>query len=1192
MKNNKQRFTPHQKKVIQTNNHIALTANAGSGKTFVLKYKYLLAAKELKGDLSKIVAITFTNKASSELYKKISELIDEEISDTKKIENLKLLYNIRRNLISAHISTIHSFCVELLRNYPIEAGIDANFIPIDKNLSDELLNLSIQETIDKLFNDESSSILIKELIRYFGSYWKLQSEIRKLFDKRKNLEILIEKIYNKNESEIEKFFDEKCRYLDNQLVNIYADEFIHKLKNINDLVKSEDNENQIASSVTDIIDQFHQDKNFIKFLKNISIIFTNEYFIRQKGYLKSNLRNNILEEVLRVEELYSQFESLINIKNLPYLHKSLSSLGKKILFVFTETQSVYEKKKRINSYIDFDDILIKTRSLLRNPLVKNELSSKFNYILVDEYQDTDEVQYEIIIPLLNELETGNLFIVGDEKQSIYKFRDADLNVFNKTKQIILTKNENNGLQVLPDSFRMVKEICVFTNYVFDRLFNKEIKLFDEVKNIPIICANDSQEKGEVEILISQNNQNLDYLPDMVANKIIELVNSNKCTFNQIAILTRKRNYFDELENVFSIKKIPYKIFGGKGFFQKQIINDIKNYLSFLSNPNDDQALVSILRSPFFLMSDSVLLKINLQNGFTFFDKLKNYALFNKNYKDVVDLLQADINVCSSLPIHKLIKRILSETDFLNVIKNRHNGEQELSNVEKLLYIAREFDENGFRNLYDFVNYLNESYQNNEDEEQSEGELSETGVQIMTIHQSKGLEFQNVFLYRCEDSPPSSIVKSKELFVAKEFGLLFKVPNIDEPLDDYISPPILSFCNFIELAKNKAEVKRLLYVGITRAIKRLFLTIHKTQNSFNHMSFAYYLDGIIDFSKDINTIEDNLTLLKKNQNDFYYEKQNVKLNIKISTFVDDSERKSVETDLSKSKRAFVIQSKKTQSEAEPQIISATKLHIFQKCPLKYHLTYNVGLAKLLKTYPLLRNNLTEEKLRHNNLLFNDENLEEDSLVNRGKSNFIFHFDKLGQIIHRILEREINSQDLTEFFEKQNIIDYNYLKNSEIKNEIIEIVKNFENSLVFKELKNYKNYKNEFTIVIKDENIILKGVIDKIIFSDNDIKVIDYKTDVIEDKSAEEHFREYEIQLKFYLYISMRYFEKIDNFIAKLIFLRNPELSFELNYNREKLTILKTEIYDLIEGIIEKRNSKNLEHCNRCIYQFSNKNCIKN
>lgn len=1183
-------FTPHQLNVIQSDSHIALTANAGSGKTFVLKYKYLNAAKKLSGDISKIAAITFTNKAANELYKKIAELVNLEIASTDNQKQLKILHKIRRNLVSAYISTIHSFCIEILKNYPVEAGVDAKFIPIDPSTADELIELSISEVLDFLFNDEDNSSILKELIRYFGTRYKLETEFKKLLKHKKNVLLLRNRVYSKSVNEISEYFNNTFYSLVKEIDKIYSKDFISLLEYLNNIVLLSDGSNENAFIVKQACDDFNKNQDLLFLLKKIKeVVFTKNGTVRIIGYFPKKLKDNYSDIIDKLENLFSRLKILVTNEIDLSLHYDLAVLGKKMLFVFDHIHSSYELRKRKNSYIDFDDIIIKTKILLENENVRKELSSKFTYLMVDEYQDTDEIQYNIFLPILDDLKSGNLFIVGDDKQSIYRFRDADLSVFDKTRKDIAEHNTVSGLQLLPDSFRMAKELCLFTNYVFDRLFHSSIPLFNELKNVPIVCARDENELGEIEFLVSSENiQNSQSQPELTALRILDLVYSGKYSFSQIAVLVTKRKHFDELENIFTLKRIPYKIIGGRGFFQRQVISDIRNYLSFISNPNDDVSLVAILRSPFFMVSDSEIFKISLSDGLSFYEKLKNYSASKKEFLDIIFKLQTHIKKCSSLPISRLIREILSETDFLVIIKNRHDGEQELANIEKLLSIAKDFDELGFKTLYDFVKFLDDSLKNKPDEAQAEGLLSNSGVQLMTIHQAKGLEFPVVFLYRCEALPDASSNKAREISVSKELGLLFKVQLKDNPLGDFKLPPLLIINNFIEEAKDFAETKRLLYVGITRAISKLFIVYDKNEKEkYNQTSFINMLKEVLPpLSDNMVSIEDDVKFLKKKDNEYYNVSTRVKADIKITTYIEEENIKI--GDVQETDKKYLIDTQEIESEKENQIISATKISTFEKCPLKYHLTYNIGLAKLLKLLP--SSNEKKSKLFEYLADFKKQDKDEDILLS--EKNLISNksSEKFGQIIHKILEKNIPLEKVRGFLFDKGELNSKKLKDEEYVNSIISLLENYYNSKVYEELSKYENYKNEFEIIVKDENVILKGIIDKIIFKDDSIFIIDYKTDFVNESEAQKHYLEYEIQMKFYLYISMKFFEKINKFSSRLVFLRNPNLYYDLNYERGNLPNLKNEIFNLVRGIIENSSNKNIKHCPNCIYFINNKNCI--
>ena len=198
-------LTPHQIKALNYSNHISLTANAGSGKTFVVSKRFVEIALKEKIPLSKIVAITFTDKAASELYKKISEYIEDLLKTTKNNSDLKQLEIIRTQLISSNISTIHSFCLNILREFPVEADLDANFVPIDEKLSSELIEMSVDMIIRESLNNDDKE-RIKKLIRLFSSRGLLCKEMESLVKNYVNILLIENKIYSRTMGEIIEYY--------------------------------------------------------------------------------------------------------------------------------------------------------------------------------------------------------------------------------------------------------------------------------------------------------------------------------------------------------------------------------------------------------------------------------------------------------------------------------------------------------------------------------------------------------------------------------------------------------------------------------------------------------------------------------------------------------------------------------------------------------------------------------------------------------------------------------------------------------------------------------------------------------------------------------------------------------------------------------------------------------------------------
>lgn len=462
-------LTSHQQKALDFRKHISLTANAGSGKTFVLSHRYIDIALSEKGSLSKIAAITFTDKAAAELYSKIAGQVELRYNESKDEEEKKVLSKIRRGLVSANIATIHSFCIDILRQFPVQAGLDANFQPVDEITSGELIELSVEETIKESLSGGQESDTAKYLIRLFGSKFILSSQLNYLIKDRKKIFSISEEIYDQPEEKIAaKFYTDFCLTA-GKLIQIDQNEFVKALTVINEAVLSVQNSNRAALTIKNLLIEFISDVSLERKLELLHSIKENAFrkggTIRKDGYLKNETREKLYPKILISEKYINELSVLKIPANHKEIETELAKLGKAILGLFNKAVEKYESKKRSNGYLDYEDILIHTRNLLKDRRIKTELSFRFKYIMIDEYQDTNEIQYKIFLPILDDLRTGNLFVVGDEKQSIYMFRDAEPEIFRITKRDISSTSGEKSLLSLPDSFRMAPgDACLSINY--------------------------------------------------------------------------------------------------------------------------------------------------------------------------------------------------------------------------------------------------------------------------------------------------------------------------------------------------------------------------------------------------------------------------------------------------------------------------------------------------------------------------------------------------------------------------------------------------------------------------------------------------------------------------------------------------------------------------------------------------------
>ncbi len=1066
-------LTPQQSRALDFKHSISLRANAGSGKTFVLSKRYLQIAIDGNVPLQNIAAITFTDKAAGELYKRIAEEIEIQIrSSTENPERIKL-EKIRRQLVSANISTIHSFCINILKEFPVDAELDANFTPINANRSYELLELSIDETLKEKLEDTNNEE-IKYLIRLFGSKVNLVKQLRTLIDNRQSVLKLKINIYSKDAEKIAEYFRESFnKYF--QIIYLPQIKYLIKdLTKINNKVIDDDPANDLSNNAVHLITELSENlkpEDVVKIIQQIiDTICTNDKKIRKAKYLPAGLRDGFEEEINNVENILNNLSDIEINESTNSLEYQLALVGKYLINLFDDTLFLYDQKKRELSYLDYEDILIKTRMLLQSENVAKYLSDKFKYLMVDEYQDTNELQYEIFMPLLDYLTKGNLFIVGDEKQSIYRFREAELAVFNKTNLDISDKDGSEYLITLPDSFRMEPEICLFTNVLFKNLFSNPVKLYNEVENSELICAKADNTGGKVSILIAAENSYITE-SEMISRQILRLLNDkSEIEWKDIAVLVRKRSSFKELEKQFAIFKIPYKIIGGRGFFQRQSIYDIYNYFSFLLDTNNDAALIGVLRSPFFSISDLKIFEISLNYGNSFWEKMSESKLDDKQIASAVNQLMQYLQLAGKRDFNTLLTEIFETTNFLTVLASRSDGEQELANIEKLQRITNTFSNQGFKTLYDYVSFLKDAITKLDEEAQAGLASQSNAVSILTLHQAKGLEYPVVFLYKCNEVSQMNTVKSKYISVDKNFGLLTKVPVNGDYFSDYKSVPLISIRDYIETKKELAEIKRLFYVGVTRAKQYLFLSATlKKNNKFNPSSFMGLLINGININLDLNEfkIEDHLKFLRKESKSYKNIKKSYKTIIPILKEVELAEVKKSNTDEQIRTKGFLL--RKIEDTSKGEIISATKVASYSQCPLKYKFIYKYGYTDLYNDFRSFRG-----KEYYKNNFSNDAGKED--IRNGDEVEFPLIKDASsikGQIIHKVLQKEISNDNLEKYIYDEFAATYpNFFESQETKDiftkNILDMLNGYYHSSEYKKLRKYTIYKNETEIYLNEKD----------------------------------------------------------------------------------------------------------------------------
>ena len=550
--------------------------------------------------------------------------------------------------------------------------------------------------------------------------------------------------------------------------------------------------------------------------------------------------------------------------------------------VFFKVDARYENSKGNGSMLDMDDLLEKTHQLIAADAdIRHRLAQHYRFALVDEFQDTDPLQWEIIRSLASpdgQMAGDKLFIVGDPKQSIYSFRAADVTVFARVRDAIAAANaaheresrpfcddgevldaspvQRRGSLVMGENFRTLTQPVAFVNALFPKFMQAVPDEPFQVGYDPLVgCRPTSAGEGSVELLLLPPNVNRDATEaarceaQLVARRLSHLLEGNDLQVadqdglrppepGDIALLLRRRRNLSAYEDALRACGIPFQVAGGRGFYQRQEIYDLANILRVLCNPGDGIALMGALRSPYFGLSDNALYALTAPQGGRLAEHLgdasQRQRLAPRDQEaaaDAVAQLQRWEGLRDRVPLVELLHSILEDTGAWGFLCYGERGEQAVANVHKLLDLAREFR----GPLADFAVRLD--LLTTEEEQEGEAVLDADALHILTVHAAKGLEFPIVVVpdlaarFNFQNSAPALIDAEKGI------GL-----RALDPDQDYkrTSSFIRSLINRNASRRQRAEEKRLLYVACTRARDHLLLG-----GTLTDKHFAADLDAAAD-----------------------------------------------------------------------------------------------------------------------------------------------------------------------------------------------------------------------------------------------------------------------------------------------------------------------------------------------------------
>ena len=836
--------SPRQLAPIQSRgDDIVVTAGAGTGKTRTLVARYLSLLVD-GVPLRSILAITFTKKAAREMRNRIRQEVRRYLQrDIDNDRDHQWWQNVYDGLDAARISTIHTLCAEILRNHPAECGVDPAFEMIEEGQMALYQAQAVDQALGWAIDDEKTVKLFsvfgaRELRYLLGRLMEKRLDVHSLLDKRnQNMwsswkKIILDPILDfVEDSNVQEHFQSLLALDRNGVIQEAAGKGDALVPDLRQALKS-----------WRVIQAARKEDDWVRLSRELHPLRES---LKQKGR-KDNWKP--AEPKTHIKHLQDRFDRSV----APIVKDGLDlGLDKKLaddivpalLQVFQRSEQIYTRKKSRERMLDFDDLEWKAVHVMReNRHVRYFWQERIEAVLVDEFQDTNGRQRDLL-----ELITGTggeLFIVGDGKQSIYRFRGADVAVFQEEEQAI--RSSGKGFH-LSTSYRAHKELIEALNTLLAPVLKEEPREEYRSPFEPLEPHRERPAKGiespyvEFHLSIGKKSQGaLDRAAEVSVNRVVEIVGSGNDTqekngdtdlgFGDIAILCRSSSSFPAYENALEEAGVPYLTISGRGFYERPEVRDILNALRAIADPQDDVAMSGLLRSPVGGLSDMALYRLRIAQksrelvsiyDVLFEEDLSFLSGEEKQVPRIRALIQDLHSDVGRIPVARLMRKFLRSTAYLSALE-RAGFSRGKQNIRKLLSDAYQ---SGMVSISRFLSYVDEL----RDVSVREGEaqaIAAGAVQIMTVHQAKGLEFPIVVIGDVSRGTP----RIRDVILDDRFGVVPPltveklVTGQGQPTEvNKMGSAVYRFAAERESNQEDAESDRLLYVAATRAQEKLLLS---------------------------------------------------------------------------------------------------------------------------------------------------------------------------------------------------------------------------------------------------------------------------------------------------------------------------------------------------------------------------------
>jgi ATP-dependent exoDNAse (exonuclease V) beta subunit len=759
------RTTPSEQQVaaIEEPGVVFVSAGAGTGKTTVLVERFVKAVCERGLGIDNVLVITYTERAAGELRSRIRERLVE-------VER----HDLARDLDGGWISTIHGFCHRLLRAYPFEAGLDPRFRVLDESQAAVLRSEAFAEAL-AAYVEAGEPERVRLLATYGAEglrgmltsvYDRLRSAGRALELPGEPVSSLVERLADLREvAELTLSVTEESlpgrTQVDDALLLLDPAPPAERLLDLSDLRVGGEERERFAS--------------FGESLAAVEQAALDEIAARDR---------TLLEELLR------------------------------------SFDAVYKEAKARESALDFEDLQLQARDLLQlNEKAREDARWRFRSILVDEFQDTNRLQCELVDLVAGE----EVFFVGDEFQSIYRFRHADVEVFRERRAA------SAGVLPLTENYRSRPEVLSVVNHLFGAEFGAEYEPLVAAGRFPdplfgpavelLVTDKASYREGELHWRLAEARH--------VARRVRDLVDSSEATPGEIVLLFAAGTDAERYEEALRRENLPTYRAAGRGYFGQQQVADLTMYLRLVLNRYDDEALVSVLASPFVGVSNDALYLLRRAAGrrplFSGMERelpaelgprdRRLFEAFRQRYDRLV-------RASATSGLERLCEQIVSDHDYDLAVLARWDGRRRYANLRKLARLARSYEELRGPDIEGFLRFVTdqEAAGAREGEAVAEEEGADA-VRLLTIHSAKGLEFKVVVVADAGRNPDHAA--RDEILCLPDGRVGFKI--VDPATGKRHAASGFDELREAERVADEAESRRLYYVAMTRAIDRLIVS---------------------------------------------------------------------------------------------------------------------------------------------------------------------------------------------------------------------------------------------------------------------------------------------------------------------------------------------------------------------------------